>query len=447
MDILEKLRALEQRRKGKAGSSPLATLVTGRNLERFRQERKVAIEQFVPGRILACASGSCFLSVQHFPHDHQQGFHRLPETYPLELLRRLAAGEEDLAEPAPHLVYLDTETTGLAGGAGTFAFLVGLGYWSRDKEPREFIVEQFFMRDYDEEPALLEALDERFRQEGFSAVVTYNGRRFDVPLLVSRHIANRRRDPIARLPQIDLLYPVRQLWKLRHGDCSLAHIERQVLGVRRQGDIPGAEIPRTYFQFVRGGDPRRMIPIFSHNTDDILSLAALTGRVLEQLSVTSPEQLDPVESYSLGRIHLRNGSLEQAGVFFERLDPEQLPFQIYLRSQRELSLAHKRRGQWDKAVQLWCETVEVFESRPPDDEESRGLGLFAFEELAKFFEHRRKEWDQARQFVLRALELAGRLHCPEAENRLRHRLARLERKSASPQHRPEHGEDDARDEM
>ncbi len=431
MDILEQLRALERRKKAKAGSSSLATLVTGRDLERFREERKVAIDQFVPGTIRSNSSGSYFLSTRHFPRDHRQGFQGLPEEYPLNLLRRLAAGEEELAEPAPHLVYLDTETTGLAGGAGTFAFLVGLGYWRREEGAKQFVVEQFFMRDYDEETALLGALDERFREEAFSAVVTYNGRRFDVPLLVSRYIANRQRDRIARLPQIDLLYPVRQLWKLRHGDCSLANIEREVLGVRREGDIPGAEIPKTYFQFVRGGDPRRMIPVFSHNADDILSLAALTGRVLEQLSFTSPEQLDPVESYSLGRIHLRNGSLEQASVFFEPLDPEQLPFQIYLRSQQELALAHKRRGQWEKAVQLWLETVETLETGLPDSEENWGHGLFAFEELAKFFEHRQKEFARAREFVVRALEIADQQHWPEVEAKLRHRLARLERKSGS----------------
>ena len=143
------------------------------------------------------------------------------------------------------------------------------------------------MRDYDEEPALLSALAERFQQEDFDGVVTYNGRCFDIPLLTARFITNRQRDRIAGLPQIDLLYAVRQLWKLKYGDCSLGNIEKCVLGVRRTGDIPGEEIPRTYFQFVRGGDPRRMLPIFSHNLMDIVSLAALTGRVLDQLGSAS----------------------------------------------------------------------------------------------------------------------------------------------------------------
>jgi uncharacterized protein YprB with RNaseH-like and TPR domain len=86
-------------------------------------------------------------------------------------------------------------------------------------------------------------LDERIQEQQFEGLVTYNGRCFDIPLLITRFISNRRRDRLARLPHLDLLYPVRQLWKLKYGDCSLANIEKQVLGVRREGDIPGEEIP------------------------------------------------------------------------------------------------------------------------------------------------------------------------------------------------------------
>jgi len=429
VDILEKLRALEKRKKAKSGVSSLSTLTTGRNLNRLREERKAAIEQFLPGEIQTNAFGSFFLSTQRYPRDHRQGFQALPEVYPFDLLQRLAVGEEELIDPRPHLAYLDTETTGLAGGAGTFAFLVGLGYWSRGEGPKEFILEQYFMRDYDEEPALLAALDERFKREEFSALVTYNGRRFDVPLLVTRFISNRQRDRIACLPQIDLLYSVRRLWKLRHGDCSLANIEREVLGVRRTGDIPGADIPRTYFQFVRGGDPRRMIPIFSHNADDILSLAALTGRVLEQLNVTSPERLDPAESLSLGRMHLRNGALEQASVFLRQPDPEQLPLDVYLRSQQELSRAYKRQGEWKMAVGLWLETVEILDSCPLDEDASIELELFAFEELAKYFEHREKAYHRAKEVIRQAMDRRRVQQQSQVVERLKHRLARLERKA------------------
>lgn len=428
--IFERLRALEKlRKKDKNSSSALSTLVTGRQLPEMREQRKAGIEQFIPGEVRSNALGSYFHIVERFPADHKQGFQPLAADLPTNLLCRLATGEEELDCSSLHLAYLDTETTGLAGGSGTFAFLVGLGYWTEAGGEREFVVEQFFMRDYDEEPALLSALDERFQQEAFSALVTYNGRRFDVPLLTTRFITNRQRDRIAILPQIDLLYPVRQLWKLRFGDCSLSHIERQVLGVRRLEDVAGADIPSLYFQYVRGGDPRRLRPIFTHNLDDILSLTALTGRVLQQMSVASPDELDPVETYSLGRLHLRNGQIEQASLFLERSSHELLPFEVYLRSQRELSLAYKRRGQWNRAVEIWLQTVESLTTSAPGSEEGWSLGLFAFEELAKFFEHREKAFERSREFVLKAMEIADRLHRQETCERFQRRLERIEKKN------------------
>jgi uncharacterized protein len=217
------------------------------------------------------------------------------------------------------------------------------------------------------------------------------------------------------------------LWKLKYGDCSLSNIEREVLGVRRTGDIPGEEIPRTYFQFVRGGDPRKMLPVLTHNLIDVVSMAALIGRVTEQLGKTSTEALDPIELYSLGRIHLKKGAIEQASLFLQNQDPELLPVRFYLRSRKELSLAYKRKGQWDKAVQLWLETVESFEIGFVTDDPD-GYDLFAYEELAKYFEHRQKDFRQAIRFVSKALDVAERLQQPELEPVLRHRLERLEKK-------------------
>ena len=432
MDIIEQLRALERRRKKSSSQSSLATLVTGRELPQLRQKNKESLIRILPGEVRTGEAGSFLYLSEMFSREHRQGFQALPEQFEPALLNRLAAGEEEIAGSCPHLVYLDTETTGLAGGAGTFAFLVGLGFWQEQEgTERQFVVEQYFMRDYDEEPAMLAALDERFKAEGFDAVVTYNGRRFDVPLLTARYISNRKRDRISQLPQLDLLYPVRQLWKLKYGDCSLANIERQVLGVRRGLDIPGADIPTTYFQFVRGGDPRRLLPIFQHNVDDILSLAALTGRVVEQMAIADPERLDPVEVYSLGKMHLQRGALEEASAFLEKSDWEMLPFQIYLRSQKELSLAYKRKGQWERAVEFWLETVESFQCAPSVPRDEGGLDLFAFEELAKYFEHCEKQFDRAREVVLKALELLAAQSWPEMEAKLNHRLARLERKIGS----------------
>ena len=207
----------------------------------------------------------------------------------------------------------------------------------------------------------------------------------------------------------------------------MANIEREVLGVRRHGDIPGEEIPRTYFNFVRGGDPRRLISIFSHNADDILSLAALTGKVVERLGKVAPEELDPVEVYSLGRMHLRRGALEEASLFLEKSDYDLLPFRIFLRSQKELSMAYKRKGEWSRAVELWIQTIETFDPSQVSSEER--LDLFAFEELAKYFEHQEKDINRAIEFTRLALELVETLCWTETEEKLKHRLQRLHRKA------------------
>ncbi len=426
MDILEQLRALEKRKKKAGGVSNVNTLVTARDIGQLREQKKASLERFIPGQLVENDLGRFFLLSETYSPDYLQGIQPLPRRLDPFWFNRFAAGEEEIEGDRPHLVYLDTETTGLAGGAGTFAFLVGLGYWRRREAGEEFVVEQFFMRDYDEEPALLAALDERIQEQQFEGLVTYNGRCFDIPLLITRFISNRRRDRLARLPHLDLLYPVRQLWKLKHGDCSLGNIEKQVLGVRREGDIPGEEIPRTYFQFVRGGDPRRLLPIFSHNVIDILSLAALTGRVLEQVA-TTPEQLDPVEVYSLGRMHLRQGALEQASLFLQKSDRDLLPAQIYLRSQKELALAYKRNGDWDRAVEVWMQTVESYDAGIAANEERPDL--FAFEELAKYYEHQAKDYFRAIEMVGRALEQLRAVVWPELEEELQHRLLRLQKKT------------------
>jgi len=425
MDILEQLRALEKRKKKAGGVSSVNTLVTARDIGQLREQKKASLERFIPGQLVENDLGRFFLLSETYSPDHLQGIQPLPRRLDPYWFNRFAAGEEAIEGDRPHLVYLDTETTGLAGGAGTFAFLVGLGYWRRGEAGEEFVVEQFFMRDYDEEPALLAALDERIQEQQFEGLVTYNGRCFDIPLLITRFISNRRRDRLARLPHLDLLYPVRQLWKLKHGDCSLGNIEKRVLGVRREGDIPGEEIPRTYFQFVRGGDPRRLLPIFSHNVIDILSLTALTGKVLEQVA-TAPEQLDPVEVYSLGRMHLRQGALEQASLFLQKSDRDLLPAQIYLRSQKELALAYKRNGDWDRAVEVWMQTVESYDAGIAANEERPDL--FAFEELAKYYEHQAKDYYRAIEMVGRALEQLRAVVWPELEEVLQHRLLRLQKK-------------------
>ncbi|MCX7625649.1 MAG: ribonuclease H-like domain-containing protein, partial [Candidatus Sumerlaeaceae bacterium] len=170
-----------------------------------------------------------------------------------DVLRML--GSEGLADvtcvPLTRMAFLDTETTGLGGVTGTYAFLVGIGFFRLEwpegaatPQRAHFVCEQYFMEDYPHEAAMLELVAARLRE--FDMLVTFNGAGYDLPLLQARATLNRKRLPL-NLPHLDLLWPARRLWRRRLGSCSLASLERHVLGVRRTNDVPGAEIPYIYF--------------------------------------------------------------------------------------------------------------------------------------------------------------------------------------------------------
>src|SRR5438034_1333048 len=209
---------------------------------------------------------------------------------PLALLAR--RGEPP---KGPRLLYLDTETTGLAGGTGTYAFLVGVGFFDGD----EFEVQQYFMRDLDDEPALLAALEPLLRE--VDGLVTYNGAGFDLPLLETRFVLARRRWP-GTIPHLDLLPAARRLWSARLSDCRLVTVELHALGFERAGDLPGALIPSVYFEYLRRKAPGELPRVFEHNRHDVLSLAALTGWVADALDRAPVAELGPDELSGLGRL-------------------------------------------------------------------------------------------------------------------------------------------------
>src|SRR6266511_2693124 len=176
-------------------------------------------------------------------------------------------------------LFFDLETTGLSGGAGTHAFLVGCGWF----EEGAFVTRQFLMTRYADERPMLERVAGELTRGG--ALVSFNGKSFDAPLLETRYLFHRLAWPGNGAAHVDVLHPARRFWG--EGECSLGALERQVLGTRRAGDIPGFEIPARYFQFVRSGDARPLTAVLEHNRLDLLSLAALTSRACD-LARTGP---------------------------------------------------------------------------------------------------------------------------------------------------------------
>ena len=338
---------------------------------------------------------------------------------PLSRLQTLAAETVGVLAAEPELrdfdlreaVFLDTETTGLAGGTGTAAFLIGAGWVEGDR----FRVRQYFMRDYHEEPALLQGLSDDV--SNFSRLVTFNGKSFDIPLLAARFQLARRRFPLAEVPHLDLLHPARRLWRARLESCRLQSLEAALLGLRRRGDIPGDEIPQVYFDWVRRRDARRLERVFEHNRQDIVSLAALA--VLACQWVEGGRAEDPRDVYSLARL------LERARLF-ERSDEEYrravalgaggLRGSALLR----LGMRAKRAGDLERAAGLWEQAGEAGE-------------VEAWRELAMHHEHRTHDLEAALRAVERGMctildARDGRSwHLREA---FRHRRDRLRRKQA-----------------
>jgi hypothetical protein len=316
------------------------------------------------------------------------------------------------------IAFIDTETTGLSGGAGVCAFLIGIGYLTKNG----FVVEQFMMSDFPAEPEMLRRVGETLR--GFDVIASYNGRAFDIPILDSRFLLNRVRESLSDRPQLDLLHAARRIWKHRLDNCSLKSIEANVLDFFRVDDIDSWLIPQTYFEFLRTGERDLIEPVMHHNRLDILSLAFVAQMILSALDAPSEAPLHYGEDwFGLGTLFEKHRRMKEAVGCFERAMEIGLHENARARCMRLLSLTHKRKGDWDSAVRLWNE--EAY-----DDSHT----LFALEELAKFHEHRRRDLSGAREVCRRAITMLEiRVATTDADltrhfEQFEYRLRRIEKK-------------------
>lgn len=309
-------------------------------------------------------------------------------------------------------LFLDTETTGLSGGAGTVAFLVGLGFI----ENNQFVVEQYMMRDYSDEPELLAAVADRMARH--DVVVTFNGKTFDMPLLHSRFTINRMRDQWTDLTHLDLLHPARRLWRRRLGSCKLSNLEDKVLRRGRVDDLPGAEVPERFFQYLKTGDDSLLEDVLLHNKLDILSLGALLTALADAYRAPS-EQLEIADLYSMGIAMERIGDPDEAVLCYDRAG--RLPSVQSIASLRgaryaaeadmALSLICKRRGDWTQAERIWRKLSD-----------KNQLAARPLTELAKLYEHKRRDPLTALQFTDRALMRTNDEKEIEALSKRRERL-------------------------
>jgi uncharacterized protein YprB with RNaseH-like and TPR domain len=307
-------------------------------------------------------------------------------------------------------LFLDTETTGLAGGTGTFPFLIGLGWF----EASSFVTCQLFARDFSEEGAMLRHLSELASNKRF--LVTFNGKAFDLNLLATRFILNRCRETLTTMPHVDLLHPSRRILAHRLENARLTTIEAHVLGVERDGDIPGFEIPQRYFDWLRRRDGRLLGDVFEHNRMDVVSMASLLKYLTDLVDGQEMERSHPGDQLRLAALVYERGDCERAAKILEALTLSHHA-DVATSARRSLSLVYKKAHRWEEAAGLWRGLVT---SDPHD--------FFAVVELAKFYEHHSRECGKAVQLVRTLLEDGVNLTCEErasAEHRLRRLLLKV----------------------
>ena len=397
-----------------------------------RPERKPArttdrdIHAWVPGQVIENERGAFYLVETVFPLDHPHGGTPLGAllVHPTELLARFT-GDDALAQmDFGRAAFIDTETTGLAGGTGTYAFLTGVGHFDEDS----FRLYQFFMRDYREEPALLEHLNRKLGE--LQGIVSFNGKSFDMPLLETRFLLSRLRPELLDAPHLDLLHPARRLWRRQLPSCALSSLEDNVLQVQRdQRDMPGFLIPQAYFRYLQSGDASEISRVFYHNAQDILSLVTLTRHILTIFS--APFDNEPAsgsDMFSLGRLCESLGLLVESEQAYRHALATAISPHLRGTIEQQLATLYKRTGRWSDAVALW----EKLRS------ERRG-GILPQVELAKYFEHHARDWDRALALAIEAKAQlsASPWHSTSTEtlHELDYRIARLRRKLGDP-HEP-----------
>jgi hypothetical protein len=382
------------------------------------REARFDIASVMAGAILATELGETFVYEERFAADYRHGHAPIRPAAPLTIVSAWAADARLRELPIEAFAFLDTETSGLAGGTGTYAFLVGAARFTPEGE---FLLQQFFMRDPSEEPALLEALG-RFLAPA-QALVTFNGKAFDAPLLNTRYVMHRMPNPMRDFAHLDLLPLARRLWRDRLESRALKYIEENVLQAPRSvEEVPGYEIPYLYFDYLRTGDARPLKGVFYHNAMDVVAMAALLSHTANMLADPFHEGIEHgLDVIAMAKLYEHLGEWETAARLFERGLQMSLGEEYFWQAVQRLAVLQKRRGDFEQAIPLW--------------EQAAADGhVYAYVELAKFHEHKRRDPKTALQWTrsaLKRLRLGGmptyvRKHW---EQELRHRRERLEAKS------------------
>jgi len=410
VDIREKLRQIELSQL-RSKSTPLAQPAP------FAGAR---LENVIAGRIKTARLGSFFCYEKNLALDYQHGSCKISvfQNKPSALLAVIGQDRQLTNLAVKDILFLDIEASGLSGGSGMYAFLIGIGYFTENG----FRVEQFFLNNLNEERAILDELNRLV--ESHPLVISYNGKSFDVPLLESRNIFHRLQTPLSRVLHLDLLHSARRIWKYTLPDCALTTVEQQILKASRVGDVPSYLIPQIYFNYMRDRNPHPLKPVFYHNQQDVLAMAALLAKMLRLFENPLAESESAAEIFCIARTYENllqlEASIELYATLLARPLGDRLRRELLLRT----AFNYKKMRKWSDAVAVWLKYLDTECYHP-----------LPYIELAKYFEHRENQFLRAKNLVEKALEemkiiesLRGANEWTPFKQDLEHRRKRLLRK-------------------
>jgi uncharacterized protein YprB with RNaseH-like and TPR domain len=378
------------------------------------------IESVLSGEWQSTPSGETFVVETRYPDNFQVGSIPLRGDSPLEIIAAWAGQTHIASLNLEQFVFIDTETTGLVGGTGTYTFMIGAGRF----EDRHFRLAQFFLRDPAEETAQLAALEQFVAP--CKAIVSFNGKSFDIPLLNNRYIINGWPPPLQDAGHLDLLHLARRLWRARLPSRTLGDLEVKILGATRsQQDVPGWMVADLYYDYLHTGDARPLRGVFYHNEMDVVSLAALLNHMSALLSDPLGGSVEHgLDLIAIGKLYADLGYLDMATQIYQHgLTLDDVGQEPYWKALEQLSFLHKKRADLPKAMELWEQAAVAGQ-------------VYAHIELAKVYEHKQRDFNTASHWTQAAIRLVESPTYPSYERarwlpELEYRLARLERKQKS----------------
>ncbi|MCC6260547.1 MAG: ribonuclease H-like domain-containing protein [Anaerolineales bacterium] len=390
---------------------------TGSSLPTPPKPASPSLESILAGTFRSNPLGEVFVAEKSYGAEYFHGNASPFSASPPALIAEWAKDARISNLEFSQFAFLDTETSGLSGGTGTYAFLVGAARLIDGK----FVLRQFFMRDPAEEAALLEELANFLAP--CEALVTFNGKSFDAPLLTTRYSLHHIPLPFKGYAHLDLLPLARRLWRDRLPSRALKYLEEHILEFQRTSEeTPGYEIPWLYFDYLRTGHADPLAGVFYHNAMDVVAMAALLNHVGELLADPYNGRVTHgLDFIALGKLFEDLKRWDEAARLYERgleLGLAEADFSVAL---RRLSSLQKKRGDINRAVRLWQEAAAKNH-------------IYAHIELAKHFEHHARNLKAALKWARLARELAEQADLPNYIRKhwlaeIDHRLARLERKA------------------